>query len=57
MSKEKLGELLRRLRVEKKLPLRKVAALLDVDVAILRISVVLTTSFRSVDHPLSFKWI
>lgn len=35
MSKEKLGELLRRLRIEKKLPLRKVAALLDVDVAIL----------------------
>ena len=35
MSKEKLGELLRRLRLENKLPLRKVAALLDVDVAIL----------------------
>ncbi len=35
MSKIKLGELLRRLRVEQKLPLRKVAALLDVDVAIL----------------------
>jgi transcriptional regulator with XRE-family HTH domain len=35
MSKEKLGELLRRLRVEQKLPLRKVAALLDIDVAIL----------------------
>ena len=35
MSKEQLGELLRRLRIEKKLPLRKVAALLDIDVAIL----------------------
>jgi predicted nucleotidyltransferase len=35
MSKEKLGELLRRLRIERKLPLRKVAALLDIDVAIL----------------------
>lgn len=35
MSKEKLGDLLRRLRVEQKLPLRKVAALLDIDVAIL----------------------
>ena len=35
MSKEKLGDMLRRLRVEQKLPLRKVAALLDVDVAIL----------------------
>jgi predicted nucleotidyltransferase len=35
MSKETLGELLRRLRMEQKLPLRKVAALLDIDVAIL----------------------
>ena len=35
MSKESLGEKLRRLRNEKKLPLRKVAALLDIDVAIL----------------------
>ena len=35
MSKEQLGDLLRRLRIEKKLPLRKVAALLDIDVAIL----------------------
>lgn len=35
MSKEKLGNLLRRLREEHKLPLRKVAALLDIDVAIL----------------------
>ena len=35
MSKEKLGDLLRRLRIEQKLPLRKVAALLDIDVAIL----------------------
>ena len=35
MSKEKLGDMLRRLRVEQKLPLRKVAALLDIDVAIL----------------------
>ena len=35
MSKEQLGELLRRLRIEQKLPLRKVAALLDIDVAIL----------------------
>lgn len=35
MSKEKLGDLLRRLRVDQKLPLRKVAALLDIDVAIL----------------------
>ncbi len=35
MSKEKLGDLLRRLRLEQKLPLRKVAALLDIDVAIL----------------------
>jgi len=35
MSKEKLGKKLRRLREEHKLPLRKVAALLDIDVAIL----------------------
>jgi HTH-type transcriptional regulator, competence development regulator len=35
VSKEKLPELLRRLRLEHKLPLRKVAALLDMDVAIL----------------------
>ncbi len=35
MSKEKLGDLLRRLRLEQNLPLRKVAALLDIDVAIL----------------------
>ncbi|HSF89535.1 MAG TPA: nucleotidyltransferase domain-containing protein [Saprospiraceae bacterium] len=35
MSKENLGEKLRRLREEHKLPLRKVAALLDIDVAIL----------------------
>ena len=35
MSKNKLGDLLRKLRVENKLPLRKVAALLDMDVAIL----------------------
>ena len=35
MSKEKLPDLLRRLRLEHKLPLRKVAALLDMDVAIL----------------------
>lgn len=35
MSTEKLGDKLRRLRNEKKLPLRKVAALADIDVAIL----------------------
>lgn len=35
MSKQKLGDLLRKLRVEHKLPLRKVAAVLDIDVAIL----------------------
>jgi len=35
MSKESLGEKLRRLRLEKNLPLRKVAATLDMDVAIL----------------------
>jgi predicted nucleotidyltransferase/plasmid maintenance system antidote protein VapI len=35
MSKETIGETLRRLRLEKKLPLRKVAAALDIDVAIL----------------------
>jgi len=35
MSTEKLGAKLRRLRNEKKLPLRKVAALADIDVAIL----------------------
>jgi predicted nucleotidyltransferase/plasmid maintenance system antidote protein VapI len=35
MSKEKLGDLIRRLRMEQKLPLRKIAALLDMDVAIL----------------------
>ncbi len=35
MSKENLGDLLRRLRQEQKLPLRKVAAMLDIDVAIL----------------------
>ncbi len=35
MSKENLGEKLRRLRQEKNLPLRKVAAALDIDVAIL----------------------
>ena len=35
MSKKKLGDRLRRLRLEQKLPLRKVAALLDMDVAIL----------------------
>lgn len=35
MSKEKLGDRLRRLRLEQKLPLRKVAARLDMDVAIL----------------------
>jgi len=35
MSTEKLGEKLRKLRLEKKMPLRKVAALIDIDVAIL----------------------
>ena len=35
MSTETIGHMLRRLRVESKLPLRKVAALVDVDVAIL----------------------
>jgi predicted nucleotidyltransferase len=35
VSKEKLPDMLRRLRTEHKLPLRKVAALLDMDVAIL----------------------
>jgi len=35
MSTEKLGEKLRQLREQKELPLRKVAALLDIDVAIL----------------------
>jgi predicted nucleotidyltransferase/plasmid maintenance system antidote protein VapI len=35
MSKSSLGEKLRHLRLEQKLPLRKVAALLDIDVAIL----------------------
>jgi len=35
MSTEMVFEKLRHLRVEKKLPLRKVAALLDIDVAIL----------------------
>lgn len=35
MSKENIGEKLRSLREESKLPLRKVAALLDIDVAIL----------------------
>jgi predicted nucleotidyltransferase len=35
MSTETIGDMLRRLRVESKLPLRKVAALVDVDVAIL----------------------
>ena len=35
MSTETVGEKLRHLREEKKLPLRKVAALLDIDVAIL----------------------
>ncbi|MBK9982557.1 MAG: XRE family transcriptional regulator [Saprospiraceae bacterium] len=35
MSTETLGERLRNLRLEKKMPLRKVAALIDVDVAIL----------------------
>lgn len=35
MSTETIGEKLRHLREEKELPLRKVAALLDIDVAIL----------------------
>lgn len=35
MSTETIGEKLRYIRAEKKLPLRKVAALLDIDVAIL----------------------
>ena len=35
MSTETIGHMLRRLRLESKLPLRKVAALVDVDVAIL----------------------
>jgi transcriptional regulator with XRE-family HTH domain len=35
MSTEKIGEKLRHIREEKKLPLRKVAALIDIDVAIL----------------------
>ena len=35
MSTETIGHMLRRLRAESKLPLRKVAALVDVDVAIL----------------------
>ena len=35
MSIETIGEKLRQLREEKELPLRKVAALLDIDVAIL----------------------
>jgi len=35
MSTETIGEKLRRIREEKGLPLRKVAALLDIDVAIL----------------------
>lgn len=35
MSTESLGSKLRRLRLERKLPLRKVAAMLDMDVAIL----------------------
>jgi len=35
MSKESLGYKLRRLRLERKLPLRKVAAMLDIDTAIL----------------------
>jgi predicted nucleotidyltransferase len=35
MSTESIGNTLRRLRVESKMPLRKVAALVDVDVAIL----------------------
>jgi HTH-type transcriptional regulator, competence development regulator len=35
MSTETIGKKLRRIREEKELPLRKVAALLDIDVAIL----------------------
>ena len=35
MSSETIGEKLRHIREEKELPLRKVAALLDIDVAIL----------------------
>jgi transcriptional regulator with XRE-family HTH domain len=35
MANEFIGEKLRKLREEKELPLRKVAALLDIDVAIL----------------------
>jgi len=35
MSTETIGEKLRHIREEKKLPLRKVAALLDIDIAIL----------------------
>ncbi|MEO8150056.1 MAG: helix-turn-helix transcriptional regulator [Bacteroidia bacterium] len=35
MSKETIGDKLRKLREENELPLRKVAALLDIDVAIL----------------------
>ena len=35
MSTETIGEKLRQIREEKELPLRKVAALLDIDVAIL----------------------
>lgn len=35
MSNEAIGDKLRKLREEKELPLRKVAALLDIDIAIL----------------------
>jgi len=35
MSTENIGEKLRHIREEKKLPLRKVAALIDIDIAIL----------------------
>ena len=35
MSKENIGDKLRKLREENELPLRKVAALLDIDIAIL----------------------
>ena len=35
MSKESIGDKLRKLREENKMPLRKVAALLDIDVSIL----------------------
>jgi transcriptional regulator with XRE-family HTH domain len=35
MSKEKIGETLRRLREENEMPLRKVAAMVEIDVAIL----------------------